>query len=185
MAGRPSKLNEEIFKQILEYVEKGAYVEVACRAVGVHKTTLYDWAKRGQADIEAGNCDTLYARIAEELPRRAAILEIKLGEALVNAALNKKSAGNHQAILELLARQHPERWSKKIEIESKTTVTHAFAYEENASILSRGAATRAFVDGEILEHPVLPEGIHESVSGSADVRSADSGTEEASVAEGS
>ena len=180
MAGRPSKLTPDLFDRLLEQVEKGAYVEVAAQAVGVHKTTLYDWAKQGQKDLEAG-VESLYARVAEELPRRAAILEIELGHQWRKIAMGKEKTGNWLALSELLARQHPERWGKKIEVKNETTVTHEFAYTENASVLSRGAATRQFVEVELDGYRKLPEAVDTTEVGVPDGGATDSGPEGAPI----
>lgn len=49
MAGRPTKLTPEVQSQIVALIRGGAFGHVAARAVGVSKSTYFDWLRRGEA----------------------------------------------------------------------------------------------------------------------------------------
>lgn len=44
---RATKLTPELQERICRYLRLGAYVETACKCVGVHKDTFYEWMKLG------------------------------------------------------------------------------------------------------------------------------------------
>lgn len=46
------KLTPELQDKIIKYIKAGNYVETACDAVGINKTTYYDWIKKGEAGKE-------------------------------------------------------------------------------------------------------------------------------------
>jgi transposase len=44
---RKTKLTPELEEKLLKFLRAGNYVETACRCVGLHKDTFYEWMKRG------------------------------------------------------------------------------------------------------------------------------------------
>ena len=46
---RPTKLTPEVQQTLVFALSEGATVEHACDYAGIHKDTLYDWLKRGEA----------------------------------------------------------------------------------------------------------------------------------------
>ena len=50
--GRPSKFSAEKQKQIVQAIELGNYIETAAAYAGINKSTLYEWLKRGQREID-------------------------------------------------------------------------------------------------------------------------------------
>ena len=50
--GRPTKLNEDITEEIVKAIKLGNYLETAAAYVGISKSTLYDWLRRGKREIE-------------------------------------------------------------------------------------------------------------------------------------
>ena len=46
--GAKSKLTPELEEKLLKFLRAGNYVETACKCVGLHKDTFYDWMKRGE-----------------------------------------------------------------------------------------------------------------------------------------
>lgn len=52
--GRPTKLTEELTEQLCALLRTGEFLEHACAAVGLNKTTVYDWIKQGESEPEDG-----------------------------------------------------------------------------------------------------------------------------------
>ena len=46
------KLNKKVCETICEGLRKGNYVSTCCRAVGINKSTYYNWKKKGEEGIE-------------------------------------------------------------------------------------------------------------------------------------
>lgn len=46
--GRPTKLDATLQKHIVAALKTGATVEDVCVSVGIHKSSFYDWLKRGE-----------------------------------------------------------------------------------------------------------------------------------------
>ncbi|NLJ75865.1 MAG: hypothetical protein GX325_01220, partial [Peptococcaceae bacterium] len=47
---RPRKLNEALQHKIVTAIRAGNYIETAAAYAGIHKSTLYDWLKRGERE---------------------------------------------------------------------------------------------------------------------------------------
>jgi len=75
--GRPTKLTPEVQDAILRALRAGNYMETAAAFGGVHKDTLYDWLKRGRADIVKGKEDGLYASFVRALDKAVADGEVR------------------------------------------------------------------------------------------------------------
>jgi transposase len=43
--GRKTKLTPKLQEEIIKYVEAGNYAKDACQAVGIGRSTFYDWLK--------------------------------------------------------------------------------------------------------------------------------------------
>ena len=52
MAGRPTKLTTELMNEIAQYLRAGNYIETTAALVGIHRDSVYEWLKRGNAEIE-------------------------------------------------------------------------------------------------------------------------------------
>jgi hypothetical protein len=46
-SGRKTVYTDEIADKIVGLIRVGNFVDVACRAAGIHKSTYYDWKARG------------------------------------------------------------------------------------------------------------------------------------------
>jgi hypothetical protein len=54
---RPTKLTDEVQKQIVRAIAAGAYGEVAAEAAGIHKATLYRWLAKGRRTKRGKLCE--------------------------------------------------------------------------------------------------------------------------------
>jgi len=52
LAGRPTKLTKELIEEIAQYLRAGNYIETTAALVGIHRDSIYEWLKRGNAEIE-------------------------------------------------------------------------------------------------------------------------------------
>ena len=105
--GRKTKLTPELIQRICDFIHKGNYVSTACRAVGIHTSTYFNWVKRGEADTEA-DIDSVYTLFMQALLKAEAEAEVELVK-IVNDAAPK----NWIAAMTLLERRHPEKWGRK------------------------------------------------------------------------
>lgn len=46
------KLTPELNEQITKYIEAGNYIKIACRMVGISRSTHYNWMERGKKALE-------------------------------------------------------------------------------------------------------------------------------------
>jgi len=103
MAGRPSKLNKQIKKRLIDAISRGSYLEPACRAAGIHYATFRAWMKKGE-QAKSGQFREFY----EEVIQAEAEAEqemIKQWQAQIPT--------DWRAAKDFLARRYPERWANK------------------------------------------------------------------------
>jgi transposase len=108
----PTKLNEDISDRIIMLIRYGNHVSVAAEAVGIHRSTVYSWVERGEADIDAGR-DTLHAQFAASFTKAQAEAQV-LVVAMVRAAAAR---GDARAAMWMLERRWPESWGRKAVME--------------------------------------------------------------------
>lgn len=107
---RPSKFNQNIAASIIEAIEKGASETAAAEAHGIHRDTLANWRRLGEAG------DKRYSAFAAELTRARAACEVDLTGVVFEAALVDRE---WKAALEVLARRNPEEWGRKDIVEQR------------------------------------------------------------------
>jgi hypothetical protein len=164
--GRPSKLNNKVRDKIVSAIRRGAYIETAAAVAGIHKTTFYDWLKRGneildyldqateeqQPTISAHDADC--AKFAYEVEK--AIAESELSDIeVVNAAAED---GQWQAAAWKLERKHHQRWGRKVAVtdnEGGNFFDGMMRAWANA-IANDGSETN-LIDGEV-ERPLIEGG---------------------------
>lgn len=110
MAGRPTKINEEIITKIAGYIRAGNYIETASAVVGINKSTLYDWLKRG-----AREPGTLFEQFSDAVKKAMAESEVSDLNVISKAAME----GVWQAAAWRLERKFPTKFGRKISVESK------------------------------------------------------------------
>ena len=90
-----TKYNDEIVKELIKYIESGNYIETACDAVGIAKSTFYEWVKE-KADFS----NAVKKAESQAIARNLTIIQIAA----------KKS---WQAAAWFLERKDYERWGRK------------------------------------------------------------------------
>ena len=112
--GRPTKLTKQIQQTIVEYVQKGNYVETAAAAAGINKSTLYDWLKKGQQNKKGIYTD--FSNALEKAMAESEIADLK--------KLNIHGREHWQAVAWRLERRFPEKWGRKDRITADINSTH-------------------------------------------------------------
>lgn len=101
VGGRPSKLDSDVKKQLVDAISAGNFIEVACEHAGITKMTFYNWLDKGEA-AKSGEYREFYLEIQEA----QAHLEV----ALV-AQWMQHVKKDWRAAAEMLSRRFPEKWS--------------------------------------------------------------------------
>ena len=103
--GRPSKaLDAKMVKALTDLLRAGAMIDAACAAVGISRTSFFDWMKRGQADKSG-----IYNDFADAVKKALADAENSLVAGIRNAGTTQ-----WQAMAWLLERRFRERWSRDL-----------------------------------------------------------------------
>jgi transposase len=98
------KLTGDLIERITRLIGDGNYIEVACAAVGIGKTTFYRWLERGEK-AETG----VYRDFWNAVKKAEAESESKYVGVIRDAA----NSGTWQAAAWWLERRYPDRWGKK------------------------------------------------------------------------
>lgn len=114
--GRPTKLNDDIQKKILDAVRAGIWLDQASALAGIAPSSLYLWADKGQrarelAELEGKELtgdDLKYAEFSDALKKARAEAEARNVMQIQNAAAN----GTWQASAWFLERSFPQRWGR-------------------------------------------------------------------------
>ena len=101
MAGRNTKLNEELIQKFEALLSAGNYQVTACHALGVSQSTFHQWMKKGE---EAG--DGLYLQFQQAVKRAEHIAEAKWMRDI-------SQDPSWQSKAWLMERRFPERWGRK------------------------------------------------------------------------
>jgi len=116
---RPTKLEPEVEKRLLDAVAAGNYYEAACAYAGITYQTLRNWVNRAEAELErvAANPrrtirqrERIYVEFYERLKKAEAQAEVT-----IVAQWRQQVPENWQAARDFLARRYPERWGKQVQ----------------------------------------------------------------------
>lgn len=116
--GRPIKLTPDLQKQITDVIRAGNYIETAAAFAGLHKSTLYDWMKRGAKERQrvAG---TNKRMLKKELPfvEFSDAIEKALAESEVRDVMRvgEASKTDWKAAAWRLERKFPQKWGRKFQ----------------------------------------------------------------------
>ena len=116
MAGRPTKLTKELIEEIATYLRAGNYIETTASLVGVHRDSIYEWLKRGNAEItRVSKSNRARIRKREEIFVEFTDTVKKAqaqAEAMLVAQIGKASEKHWQASAWRLERKYPDRWGR-------------------------------------------------------------------------
>lgn len=116
MAGRPTKLTKELIDEIATYLRAGNYIETTAHLVGINRDTIYEWLKRGNAEItRISKTNRARVRKKEELFVEFTDTVKKAqaqSEAMLVAQIGKASEKNWTAAAWRLERKYPDRWGR-------------------------------------------------------------------------
>lgn len=126
--GRPTKFNQEIADQIIQYIMLGSYVETAAMAAGIHKHTFYEWLKRGAHD-KAAKKTTQWSRFNDAVTNA-------LGKSEQRDLLkvDKASERDWRAAAWKLERRAPRRWGPKAAMKIEGGDKEGFSDDEENSM---------------------------------------------------
>ena len=115
--GRPTKLSDELLERIVKLLRAGNYVETACSAVGVNKTSYYSWLKRGNNELQRLK-DNPNARVRkDEEPYVRFLNAVEEAQAQSEVRdlhrLDKHAEENPNVLMWRLERRFPERWGRR------------------------------------------------------------------------
>ncbi len=108
MAGRKTKLNPEVQKEIVKRIRAGNYIRVACQAVGISHTTYFDWLKKGEEDKSP------YAEFLDAVKKAESEAHVEY-VAIVASHAPKQ----WQAAAWWLERRFPELWGRRDRLDIK------------------------------------------------------------------
>lgn len=118
--GRPSSLNDEVQKKIVDALKDGNYADISARAAGIDPRTYHRWMERGQNDENADE-DTPFREFRRQVLEASATAET---EAV--GLLRKGMGDDWRAVMPWLQARFPDRWrprdDKKVEISGEVAV---------------------------------------------------------------
>ena len=121
--GRPTKLDERTQEKIISAIKAGNYIETAAAYAGISKNTLYEWLKRGEREkqrVEKSNkakikkSEEIYVIFTDAVEK--ALAEAEMRDVLI---IGKAAEKEWQAAAWRLERKFPDRWGRKLNVESK------------------------------------------------------------------
>lgn len=142
--GRPtgaSKLTPDIQVKIVDALKMGNYIETASALAGVHKSTVYDWLKRGAREKDRINKSPNARMKKEEEPfvRFSDVVEKAMAEAEQRDLLiiAKASQQDWKASAWRLERRFPHRWGRKERLDFEAKVTEEKVNREELVVEQR------------------------------------------------
>ncbi len=121
MAGRNTKLTEEVQGEFTRLIAQGMFVRQACGFIGVSEQTIYNWMARGSAEVLRLENNPRSKLLTKEKPFVDFFKAVRKAEtqAEVRSVTQWQNAirdGDWRAAKDFLARRYPDRWSPRIEI---------------------------------------------------------------------
>lgn len=111
MAGRPTKLDENVQRVIVEALEKGNYRSTAAAAAGVHRNTLINWERRGEDGQEPFASFVVAMQQAEARAEMSLLAEIQSARPGVPGV---SGADVWTAKAWILERRYASRWCARV-----------------------------------------------------------------------
>lgn len=83
------KLTPELTDKLVKLLDKGAFVNAGCDAVGITETTYYDWLSKADKAIEDGREDK-YTKFSESIKKAQGNGECKILQTILEICKDKK-----------------------------------------------------------------------------------------------
>lgn len=116
MAGRPTKLTKELIEEIAQYLRAGNYIETTAALVGIHRDSIYEWLKRGNAEIDrVSKSNRSRIRKKEEIFVEFTDTVKKAqaqSEAMLVGLIGQAAQKNWTAAAWRLERKYPDKWGR-------------------------------------------------------------------------
>ena len=80
MAGRNTKLTEEVQSEFTRLIAQGIFVRQACEFIGVSEQTIYNWMARGSAEVLRLENNPRSKPLAKEAPFVEFFRQVKKAE---------------------------------------------------------------------------------------------------------
>ena len=116
MAGRPTKLTTELMNEIAQYLRAGNYIETTAALVGIHRDSVYEWLKRGNAEIERvskSNRANIRKREAIFVEFTDTVKKAQAqSEAMLVGLIGQAAQKNWTAAAWRLERKYPDKWGR-------------------------------------------------------------------------
>lgn len=106
---RPEKITPQIQQKIVDALRMGNYIETAAAFAGIHKSTLYDWLKKGASATDEHDKYRQFSDAVEKAMAEAEMRDV--------AVIAQASKDNWQAAAWRLERKYPHRWGRKTQHE--------------------------------------------------------------------
>lgn len=112
----PVKLTPEMTERVAKYIRAGNFIETASAASGIHKSTLYDWLKRGarerqrvaaSATARVRKSEALYVAFSEAIEKAQAESEAR--DILL---IGQAAKSDWKAAAWRLERKYPQRFGR-------------------------------------------------------------------------
>jgi len=113
-----TKLTPSVHKRLTAALSAGCFRIVAAEAAGIHRSTLYSWLERGEADHDAGK-RTAHASLYAAVLAAEANAEIAAVETIRDAAPDDWRAASW-----FLEHRYQDRWGGKTVVEHTGKVQH-------------------------------------------------------------
>jgi len=116
LAGRPTKLTKELIDEIAQYLRAGNYIETTAALVGIHRDSIYEWLKRGNAEIDrVSKSNRSRIRKKEEIFVEFTDTVKKAqaqSEAMLVGLIGQAAQKNWTAAAWRLERKYPDKWGR-------------------------------------------------------------------------
>jgi transposase len=147
MAGRKSKLTEELTEVFCENIELGLSYNLSCQAAGISFQSFNDWMKAGAAGKDKKFCDFYdKVRASESICAKNCLQRIR----------DSAERGNTNNDMWLLERRYPADYGRKENISMKSQ-TEALNYNVDipaAEIEKRRSSILKGILGELETEPI-------------------------------
>ena len=160
--GRPTKCTPNVIRKIADFIRRGNYISVSCRASGISAEVYNEWLHRAEADSQAGLEDSIYLQFAFAVKDAEAAHETELASKISEHALKKD---DWLAGITFLERRYRERWGRPAPVtvidqsQKQITITRVEIHEaERPPELGIEGEVKQLMEGENVQRQREAEG---------------------------